>query len=376
MKKLFGYTAALLVVLTLPFAAFAADFRTGENPSVTTGEQVVNDVYMAGGNVTSAGSIEGDLITGGGTVTVSGPVSGDIIASGGTLTILSTVGDDLRVAGGTIVVQGSVGGDIIAAGGQITIGGPGVQGDLAIAGGSVRIDAPIAGNLKVGGGTVYINAPISGTVTIDAGEVTLGSKAVITGTLFYKAEKELTKEEGASVIGKVTFEKREVSKMPAAALAAAFSLFMLGKFLMLLVCTLTIGLVCKRFSKTAVTKAVERPLLELGRGLLALAALPALSVVALITIIGIPFGVLGILSFITLLLLAWIVAPIVVGSVVYRYFSKRDSEISWKTILLGVVLYSIVGMIPLLGGLVQGLLTLLTLGVLVAISWEAAKQWK
>ncbi len=372
MKKFFGY-AAVSAMLLVPLVSFAAEFRAGDQPSVRTDERIANDLYIAGGSVTSAGDVTGDLVAGGGNIIISGAVGVDLIAGGGNVTILSNIGDDVRVGGGNIVIQGKVGGDVIAGGGQITLGGPGVGGDVAIGGGNIRIDAPIAGNAHIGGGSVYINAPITGDIQIEANQVTLGSKAVITGTMHYKANKELTKEDGAVINGTVTFEQRPQNTVP---IAAIISFWIIGKFLVLLVCALIIGLVFKRFSKTAITKAVEHPWAELGRGLVVFAALPILSVLACVTVVGIPFGALGLLSFMAILLLAWIVTPIIVGSVVYRYFSKRDWEVSWKTILLGVFLYSVVGIVPFVGWLAQALIMLLSIGVVAAIKWDAVRQWK
>jgi hypothetical protein len=375
MKNFVGYIALSLTFI-LPLAAFAMDIRVGENPSVSTNELITNDVYMAGASIMSAGNIEGDLVAGGGTILVSNPVSGDAILGGGNITILSDIGDDVRVTGGNIIVHAGVGGDMIAAGGQIILGGAGVQGDVAIAAGSIRIDAPVSGDLKLAGGSIYINAPVSGDITIEGGMVTLGSNAVITSSLLYTAEKELTKEDGATVNGKVTFKKREDTSTSAGMAVAFFSVFVVICFLAQFTSTLLLGLLFKRFSKNIVTGAVERPLLELGRGLLTFAAVPVLSVLALITVIGIPIGIVGILSFILLLLLAWVIVPILVGSVVYRYFSKGALEVTWKTALIGVFVYTIIGIIPFIGGLAQGLLLLLTLGTIVAVKWDALRHWR
>jgi hypothetical protein len=375
MKKILGYAVAA-AVLVLPAVAFAAEFRMGDQASVRADERVSNDVYLAGSTVTSAGSVAGDVVAGGGTVVISGAVGADVLAAGGNLTILSSVGDDVRVAGGNVVIEGGVGGDIIAGGGQITIGGPGARGDIVIGGGNVRIDAPVGGNVKIAGGMVYLNAPVAGSVTIEAGTVTLGSNAVIAGDLAYKADKELVKEEGAVVKGKIQFTQRNRSQIPAAALAALFSIWVLGKFVVLLVCALFVGLVFKRYSKELVAKVTKRPWLELGRGFLVLVALPAASVLLMASIIGLPFGLLGVLSFIAALLFAWIVAPIIVGSVLYRYFSKREWEVSWKTIVLGVLVYSVVGLVPILGGLLQLAAILLALGAIAAVKWEIVRQWR
>lgn len=375
MKKYFGYVA-VVAILVVPLVSFAAQFRTGDQPSVNAGERITDDVYIAGGGVTVAGSVVGDIIAAGGNVVVSGNAGADVMAAGGNVTILSDIADDLRAGGGSVVVQGKVGGDLIVGGGQVTIGGAGIGGDAVIGGGMVRIDAPVAGTLRIGGGKVYINAPISGAVTIEADELTLGSAAVLSGDLTYKATKQMVKEEGAVIKGKINFEPRAQRTVPAAAFGALFSLLVILKFFVLLVCALVVGLVFRRYSAAVVTRATARPMMELGRGLLVLVALPVLSVLALVTLVGIPFGVIGLLGFIVALLFAWIVTPIIVGSVAYQYLSKREWEVSWKSILLGTLIYTIAGVVPLVGGLAQCLLMLLSLGVVAAIKWETVREWR
>lgn len=373
MKKLLW--GVMAVALAVPVASFAAELRLGENPSVATQERILDDIYIVGGSVTSAGTVAGDVVAGGGTVIINGTVEADVIAGGGNVSILSSVGDDVRVGGGSVVVLGRVGGDIVAGGGQVTIGGPGIGGDAILGGGMVRIDAPIAGAVRIGGGSVYLNAPITGDVLIEADTLTLGSQAVINGSLTYKAKKELVKEEGAIVNEEVTFEPRRQRAAPAAA-AAILSAFALGKFLALLAAALVIGLIFKRYGRELASKIVQRPLLELGRGLVVFVALPMFSILALVTLVGIPLGILGLISFVVAILFAWIVTPIVVGSIAYSYFSKDDFEISWRTIGTGVVLFSILGLVPLVGWLAQALLVLLSLGAIAAVTWGVIKQWR
>ncbi|MFA6519604.1 MAG: polymer-forming cytoskeletal protein [Candidatus Paceibacterota bacterium] len=377
MKKTFWY-GAVAVALIAPLATFAAEFRMSEQPAVLASENVAGDIYLFGSSATSAGPVSGDVIAGGGNVVISGTVGADVMAGGGNVTILSNVGDDVRAGGGNVVILGKVGGDVIVGGGQVNVGGPGVGGDVVAGAGTVRIDAPVAGNLKIGGGNIYINAPITGTVTItDADKVTLGPSAVIYGNLSYKASKELIKENGADVRGEVKYTPRAERKaVPAALIAGLISAWILGKFFVVLVSALIIGLLLRRYSMEVVTRATARPLAELGRGLLALIALPIVSIILLVTILGIPFGILGIISFIALMVLTCVVAPIIVGSVVWKYFSNGDTEITWKTILIGVFVFQILGFVPFVGWLVQAVVGLIAAGVIVSIKWEVIQSWK
>lgn len=375
MKKNLKY-AVIALMLVIPALSLAAEFRAGNNPSIGKEEKITNDVYMAGGSVVSAGNINGDLIIGGGNIVISGDVGADIIAGGGNVNILSNVGDDVRAGGGTIVVAGKVGGDLMAGGGQVTISGSGVGGDMVVGGGNVRIDAPVAGNLFAAGGDVYINAPIKGNVKIEAEKITLGKNTVIYGNLTYKSNEEMTKETGAVVKGTVDFELRKNKTVSPKVFAAIFSAFLLWKFFALLACALVIGLILRRYSKEIVAFATRRPLLELGRGIIVMIVVPIASILLFVTLVGIPFGIMGLLGFIIMMLFTWIVTPIIIGSVVYRYFSKGELEVSWKTILLGVFLYTLLGLVPLIGFLAQMLLMLLTLGSIFALKLQIIREWR
>ena len=380
MKNIISLIFVLSVTLA-PAITSAATFRGGDQVSLGGNERVADNLYMAGGTVTSAGPVAGDLLVAGGTLIVSGAVGADLAAAGGNVSILAPIAGDARIAGGTVVVENSIGGDLVVGGGQITVGGPGVRGDTAIGGGTISINAPLAKNLTVRGGSVYIDAPIAGNVTIDATTLTLGSGAVITGDLTYKATKELTQEDGAVVRGQVHFEpKVQAAPTPAPVSADAvfgfFAFAFIGKFLALLVCALVIGLGLRRYSNDLVARATSRPLVELGRGLIAVAAIPVISVLLLVTLVGIPFGVLGLLGFVVLLIFSWILAPIVIGAWVYGYFSKQPYEVSWKTILLGALIYTLFGLVPVVGGLLHALVCLLVLGAVVGFKTEIIRQWK
>ncbi|MFZ2522415.1 MAG: hypothetical protein WAX44_00560 [Minisyncoccia bacterium] len=375
MKKSYLYFLSILFVF-IPLLAFSAEFRGGEQPTIGSGEKITGDAYLGGGSVTSMGEVTGDLIVGGGNVLVSGTVGADLLAGGGSVTVVSNVLDDLRIAGGNIVIQGKVSGDVVIAGGQVTIGGSGVGGDVTVGAGSIRIDAPVSGKVKIAGGEVYINSPIEGEISIMAESVTLGKSAIIKGKLSYKANSELIKEDGAVVLGEIEFKPQTKRQIPKDVLLGVLSLWVIGKFLALFVTASVIGLNLKRYSSEVVSKAMERPMLEIGRGLLILLLLPLLSVLLIMTIIGAPLGLMGIIAFVSLLLFGWVISPIIVGSLVYGYFKKDETEISLKTIFIGVVVFKVLGLVPFFGFIFQVIMMLLSVGVIGSIKHQIVKEWR
>lgn len=371
-----GAVCAAAILSAAPFLALAADVRTGQQLSIGSGETITQNLYMAAGNIRSGAAVTGDEVLAGGSLIMNGPVSGDFLAAGGNISILGDVGNNIRVLGGNILINGKVGGDILALGGQTNVAGAGVGGDIIWAGGSLNVEAPVNGNLHLSGGDVVINAPVTGNVTFTGGTLSLGEKAAIGGDLSYRAQKEAAMAQGAKVNGKITYEP--IQKEPnARAFATFLSLALLGKFLATFVCALVLGLIFKRYALTVVENAVAAPLREIGRGFATLVLLPVASVLLLVTIVGFPLGLLGILTFIALLILSSILASIVLGSLVDRAIFKRDAyQVTWITILLGVILYMLVGAIPFIGGIFKFFVLLLALGASVRIKWEAMKEWR
>ncbi|MEK7156764.1 MAG: hypothetical protein AAB790_03070 [Patescibacteria group bacterium] len=381
MNKSLAVSGASLLVsaLIIPVVAFAAELRIGESPSFSSSETAQKDLYLAGGNVTSSGKVNGDLAVGGGNILVNGPVSQDLFVGGGSITIVADVGDDVRVGGGNIIINGKVGNDLVVGGGQTSISGSGVGGDVLWAGGMLRMDAPVGGNMQLAGGEVVINSHVRGNVEFKGQKLTLGKDAVIDGNLDYSAQKEAMMEAGAVVKGQTNFEqlKTPARGMSAKGIIAILSVLFLGKFLALLVFALALGLFFRRYAGVLVGNAVTQPLLEMGRGLIVLIVLPVVSVMLLVTLIGVPLGLLGLIAFATLLLIASPLAAIILGSVLHKWmFKPAEYQIVWQTILLGAVVYTLLGLIPVLGGIAKFVLVLLAIGSMMKIKWDIAKEWR
>ncbi|RJR12637.1 hypothetical protein C4585_03425 [Candidatus Parcubacteria bacterium] len=370
--------AITAMFLLLPITAFAAEFRVGEQPSLPSGETLVNDLYIVGGTVNVGGTVRGDAVTGGGTLILNGPVTGDILATGGNITIVSDVGDDVRVAGGNITIQGRVADDLLIGGGQISIGGKGVGGDIAIGGGVVRIEAPVTGNIMIGGGDVYINATVGGNVNIKAEKIRFGPKTVVSGDFTYSSPEMAVLEEGAIIRGETNFTKSpDVEGAAKAGAAALFSLWFISKFLMSLAGAFTLAYIFRKFARTVVREAGEETLLEIGRGLVTFIVLPIASIILLATVVGVPFGLLGLVAFVAFMIVASLMAPVVIGSLLHKWVKKPlEYQVTWKTILLGVVIYALLPLIPLIGGIAKFAILLLTLGAIVNIKWGILKEWR
>ena len=233
--------------------------------------------------------------------------------------------------------------------------------------------------MQLAGGEVVINSRVRGNVEFKGQKLTLGKDAIIDGNLTYSAQKEATVEAGAVVRGQTTFEPLKAPRAPISGkgIIAFLSLVFLGKFLALLVFALALGLFFNRYSAVLVGNAVAQPWLEAGRGLIILIVLPVVSIMLLVTLIGVPLGLLGLIAFATLLLIASPLAAIILGSVLHKWmFKPAEYQIAWQTILLGVAAYTLLGFVPVLGGIAKFVLVLLAIGSMMKIKWDMAKEWR
>jgi hypothetical protein len=314
-------------------------------------------------------------------VTASGPVAGEALIAGGNVTVTGDVGNTLRIVGGNVTLEGAVAHDLVAAGGNITVGGAGVAGDAMIAGGNVTITAPVKGNVRIYAGDVTIDSAVGGNVSIHAKKVILGANAKIKGNFIYTSPEGASVNAAAVITGSTTYTKAVLpaaSSMPSvAAIAAVVSILFLIRIAMTLVGALVIGLTFKRFSQTAVERALTNVWAEIGRGLIVMIVLPIASIILMITVIGIPLGVIGFLAFGLLVGVTSLAVPIVAGSLIHKWIWKpAQYVVNWKTILLGTLAYLVLSIIPILGWIALLGLTLMTLGAIVSIKWEAIKEWR
>lgn len=370
-----GVAAAAAVALLIPVFTFAAEIRTGEQAAIAAGENIPHNAYLAGGSLVSSGSVGGDLVAAGGTLVVNGPIGADLLVAGGNVSILGNVAGDVRAAGGTIALTGTVAGDVVAAGGNITAAGSKIGGDAILVGGAVRLTSPVAGAVRIRGGQVVIDAPITGDVEVHAQSLTLGSHAVILGNLTYQAPKSATMDSGASVKGKTEFTPIvDVSVGPEAAFAL-LSVWILSMLAALIVSALIVRAFVPKYVVAVGNAALERPWRALGMGFLTLVAIPAAAFVMLLTVVGVPLGILTFIAYAALLVFSWMMAPVVVGAFVEKWWHKRTPELPWQVLVYGALVYAVLGLIPVLGGIFKFVVLLVVLGTVIEKKWEIAADW-
>jgi len=367
-KKAF-FMGVLSLALILPFFfASAADYlpknKKGGGNVVVSGEEIFHNLYVGGGSVVINKNILGDLFAAGGAINVASEIEEDLFAAGGNVTVAGPVGGDARLAGGNIAINAPVGGDALLAGGTILIGGNAdVGGDLWAAGGAVNITSDVAGNVKVAGGEIFINAKIGGQLQVQSEKLVFGPLSDVQGSINYTGTEEAVIQEGAQ-IGNIEYKHFQGNKkIPS---FGNFKVFVLVKFLALLIAGLILLKLFGKTSQEIVSSGYERFWSNAGIGLAGMIVVPIVSVLLMITVIGFYAAFVLLAWFFLMIFLGALYSVMLLGAILEKFIRKeKDVWLSWMTILWGAIAGAVIGLIPFVGWLVICLFYLVGFGTLL-----------
>jgi hypothetical protein len=360
---------ALLALLAFPIATFAFTLGDGKTPLPNP---ITDDYYTAGDTVTLDTPVFGDMIAAGGQVRIEAPVSQDLTLAGGNITVNGEIGDDARLAGGDIRIESIVKDDLVAGGGNITITNQGfVGGDFVFGGGSVRIDGVVNGNVLGATNDLFINNEIKGNVRLmNVERVVFGPNGKVLGDFSYHSQAAIPGVTPETVKGKIDFSstkipvgKNDLGKL-AAGLIAGFSVF---GFLSLLFTGLFCLWAFRHSMVRAVDAANEKSLPSLGLGFLILFVAPIAAMALLFTGVGLPLSVMVFFAWSLLFILGKLVGVLAIGLRLVKADHKSSFPRLFGAFAVGAFIFTVLGLIPVLGWIAQLLLRLLGIGGLLFV---------
>ena len=367
--------AFLLLFVCLPLSASAATFETAR--TVVLSEPQTDNVYLAGTDVTVVTPLPGDLMAVGTAVTASSPIAGDAMIAGGSIDIQKPVLGDVRAIGGHVSVEGPITGDLVAAG--LSVVASSSAKFTQIAGATVDLTGA-AGPVTIYGSDIALAGDFKGDVTVVASDkITIADGTHIHGALRYNAPQEIVAppsaviDGGEDYIGSARFlpTSKEARTF---AVAGATILFIVHLIAVLILAGLMAG-----FFPQFTEQVAERSLPTTAGNFLLLALLgfgifvatPVLILVLLISFAGIGVAILLIPVYALLLILSYIYAGIVAGAALARALMKRR-VVTWKEAVLGMLVFYIIGVIPVLGMLVKFILIMATAGAITSLAYAFA----
>jgi cytoskeletal protein CcmA (bactofilin family) len=370
MKKIIFLGAIFALVFGSFSTVFAADLvspdKENGNVNIATADSFDN-LYTAGGSVNINGETKGDLTTAGGMVNVVGTVEQDALVVGGTINLNGDVYGDVRVLGGNVNVTGNIMGDLVLVGGNVNISeNAQIGGDLVLATGNATIAGSVSGNIKVAGGNITINNKVLGSVYAVASDaLVFGPSAEVLGRVVFKGSKQAVVSEGAKVpaVEFTQLAKRNVKEKYLAIVSIGFVVELLAWIL--------VGFIFLKYKKNIVNQIVENvqtaPLPTLGWGLVYAVCTPVVILLLLFTVVGYFTAFLLGVGYVGLLAVTGVFSALALGHLVLKYLNKENKEIlDWQLVVVGVVVFKLVGLIPVLGPICLTILGLITIGSLVS----------
>lgn len=317
--------------------------------------------------------VAGDLYCAGDEVEIAGAVGGDIICAASILRINAKVAGDVRVAGGNVSFgdEAVVAGNVSVAGASINLeSGAKLQSELYAMGGSITNEAQVLGKTGFYAGQVWLHGQHGANVDVYASNFVVGSNAVIDGKLTYSAPRsdihtnaKITERESIATPEKHrrwTFSHQLVSSV------FMFLALLTTGGLMLLIKHSAINKITDRFSVSAVAKDIFYGLGTLVLGLL-------LAILSLITPITWMVGLIVLLVVLLISLLSLPVVSYFAGRLIFTKLLNRTGHFMAK-LAVGAAALLVVGLIPVLGGLVMMLAFFLGVGQIIHYLIEDIRQ--
>jgi len=350
LARLTGAIVIATLFAWVPLPAAAADLRQGADVTVARTETVNDDIYAGAGTISIEGTVNGNVIAGGGTITVAGSITRDLIVGGGTVNVTGHVGGSIIAAGGNLTINGPVAQDVVVTGGAIDIGsGATIGRDLVVAGGMATVAAPVTRRVQMSAGNLTLKNRVGGDVRGQVDHLKLDGSQ-IAGNLDYTSNNAVQLVNGARVAG-TTIRHTPTDQGGGAGngflgwLRELIGFFALGLLLIFLL---------PGISTRAIDTLRSQPWPSLGIGAAILVITPIVALIVFIIgvlIGGWWLGVLLLPIWILVLAIGYVVSGFLVGRLLFArlgWASYHDA----LALLGGLFVLTVLGLLPVLGGLI------------------------
>lgn len=353
---------ALLAVFSTP--SYALDVRSGgETVRVAAGETIDDTLVVFGGTVSIDGTVNGDVIAFARIVTVRGTVRGNVISIAQRTVTEGTVEGSVIGIGQSVQTRGQVDHNVYGFGQQVRTESPArIAGNAALIGQEISVDGNVERDVWVFGGRGDIQGNIARNLVAYAGAVTVLASAHVGGNLsaLVPSTDMVQVESGATIDGATDIRIPEPRPSRYATLSFYIwrAIWFAGAFL-------SGWILFSLFpSLTRLNLDTGRNLLvTAGVGFLALCATPIAAVIIGITMIGLPIGLAALALWIMGLYLAKIVIAVFLGRALLA--SEGGQRPLALTLLVGLALILVAVNLPLVGPIINLLLSTLGLGALL-----------
>lgn len=368
----------------LRIAVLSLVFVCGATPALAQ----FDDIWRVGARVHAVASDHNSLWAVGGIVSVRGTVKNDITAAGAEVDVDATSGRSTWAAGAIVTVAGQsqnmyvaaaranidarVSGTLSVAGARVNVSPrTEVAGETRIAAAEVVFAGTSRGAAEIYGDSVQIDGRIGGNLRVRARTVSLGKGAIIDGDVVFETLDEPQIDVGATVRGRQTVTmpmRTQVDRRNVWVTLATGVLFGVGAGLVLGILLL---IAARPFVERGIDAIRNAPVRSAFVGLGVLVFVPLVASLIMVTIVGIPIGLLILFALPLAVAIGLVLAAFgLADRLLNRDRDPRSGGSRFVYLLVGVVIFAVVGLVPVLGFVVG------ILGLLVGLGafWEALRN--
>jgi len=378
-KRIWIVCFALMILCTT--SVYGLVVRSGDNIKIKVDEVIDDDLVAFGQNVSIKGKVNGDIYAFGQEVEVTGDVAGTIFCGASTVDIDAQIAGSVWAGAGKVSIAGNVYNNVLIFGGTLDVEEDATIGnDLIVYGGKAKVAGEVDGMIKGGMGT-FIMSGKSAKVNINADKIRIKSGALISGDLVIESGQEPVIEEGAEILGEIKLKSiEEVDEEVAFAIVPIIAFLIIMFKVIVFVAKIIVGIVLivlsKKYVRRIMDTVISKPWHCLGWGFIGLIVIPVAVIILFSILIGYPFAVFGAYVYTFIFYLASIFAGLVIGEKVIRLF-KKEGEISlYLSLIIGLIVLFVLGLIPILGFIVKIIVLLFGSGMVLYGSWNLIREMK
>lgn len=343
---------------------YAQTFYDRDVVIIQENETIDDDIFVRAKELTIRGKVLGNVFVVAQNINISGSVLGSIYAFGSNVDISGSVSENVITASSKLRFQDArVGNSVIAAASYILFDKESfLNGSFLHGAGDVDLQGTVSRGIFGWSGRFSLSGKVDKDVRLSVSELVLQKGAEVKGNLHYFSSQPASIEGGALVgsIKRIFPETLHFKERLKSGFHAGFQFWQF--FSSLLVGLFVLFLAPKQFEY--VSSIIEKkPWHTILAGFFILIFLPIFAFLLLFTIIGIPLGIVFFVSY----FLGWYFAKIFfgyfIGQHVFTLFGQENVRNYWF-LALGLFIYYVLRLIPVLGGFVFFLTLLFGLGSL------------
>jgi len=355
----------LIVLLALSLPGFALERRHSEFVTVAA-DETVDDTLLAAGNIVRVeGVVNGDLLAFGGTVEVRGTVKGDLVSFAKRTVVSGTVEGNIYNFSNSLDLDGQLGHSIYGLMQSLRVNDRGrVGGGIVVAAGDVSFEGEVKRSVTMFAGNADVSGSIGRELTMTGDSLTLTNASRIGGSLSARVHRleNVHIAAGATIVGTRDIQLR----VRQSHFARPRFYFYQAVWLAAAMLVGWLGLLLFPGFFQASTQAVGSGWRSLGLGVAVLAGVPVVIILTAITLVGFPASLMLLTVYLAAIYLAKVWVGAFLGQILLKPTGATKSD--WLLgLLVGLLILTIIGLIPYLGGLVRLGVVCLGLG---AFAWQ------